>query len=368
MVSVSLPSSRVYVLSIVFFFVFQVTLIPICALAYWLKRVPAALVALGVATAVVGLTLPSIVTDFVIAQGLGSPVDCVLGRFAISGFIAVVALRIFGASVGTTPKGADADLATWIAFVTSAADVTFDAEGKRIPAPSGAIFALVRVLLLRLVGLSVVSSISEPFGGYPVTTLCGNPAWGTPLAAFAGWIDHVFVQLAIIWLFLTMLIDVGSLPLLAQGYTPMKCFDNPIFTSTSVRLFWGKKWNQLVSVSFRRSVFVPLSKLGVPPTYGALITFAASGLYHEYQFVVGFPEYRFGGITRFFVVHGVLCGLDAMFSKTLGKKYLASVPWQIKNLAVGIMLSPTVPMFASFWFDAGFFPAVARMGVLVSVS
>jgi len=57
--------------------------------------------------------------------------------------------------------------------------------------------------------------------------------------AFAA--DHVFVHLMMIYLFLSMLMDIGCLLLEVQGFSPLVAFANPIFDTRSPRDFWGKK-------------------------------------------------------------------------------------------------------------------------------
>ncbi len=62
---------------------------------------------------------------------------------------------------------------------------------------------------------------------------------------------------------------------IAQGFQPIDAFDNPVFTTQSPRDYWGKKWNLQVNTSFKRCVFVPLRKMGIPPILAALVTFVS---------------------------------------------------------------------------------------------
>lgn len=360
------PSASPYVLGLALVVVSQIVTVPLCVLAHKFRRTPAVLVAIGAVTVVAGLYLPPIVVDLAVERGMGTEIDCLLGRFCGATVYAFVALRMFGAAVGATPKGADADVAIWITFATGAVDITFDKDGKPLKPPPGAIADRLKFFLLRLAGLSLVSSLSEPYDGYPFHAALGGPAWGTPLGALAGYLDHVWIQLMLIWLFLSMTVDVGCLMLEAQGFAPIAVFDNPVFTSTSARIFWGKKWNLQVTTSFKRCVFVPLAKLQLPNAVAAFLTFFASGLFHEYQFVLSFPTYPLGRISQFFVLHGLLCAADAMFSKAVGKKYLANVPFALKAFSIPLLYSPTVPMFAQCWIQAGFFTLISKMGVFVS--
>ena len=290
--AVHMPDHRIYATGLLFVVISQVATIPICVLAFHLKKMPFMQAVCGAATAAVGLILPPLVAEWAIEQDFGVTREgCSLGRFLGATVYAFVALRMFGASVGSTPKGADVDVATWIAWCTAALDLQFDSEGKPVRPPSGAVLKRTGWLMLRLLGLSLISSLSVPYDHYPVTTLLGaNGVMGH----LARMIDLVYVHLVIIYLFLSMLMDVGAILLLLQNFQPIEGFDNPIFQSTSARVFWGKRWNLQVTTSFKRCVFKPLRAVGLSPTLAALVTFISSGLFHEYQFVLSFPTYSFG--------------------------------------------------------------------------
>ena len=362
MVTILPPLFEPYWLGLVFVIVSQIVTVPLCILSHSVKN-PAVFILCGMISAVCGYILPPILAETVVSNGLGTPLSCLLGRFLGSTTYAFVGLRMFGAAVGATPKGADADVKTWITFATGALDITFNADGKPIRPAPGAVANRVGWVFFRLAGLSVCSSLSEPFGGYPLTTALGQPN------GFAGFltmfVDRIYIQLMIIYLFLSLLMDVGSILLLAQGFVPIDGFANPIFTATSARIFWGQKWNLQVTNSFKRCVFTPLSRSGTPKTLAAFLTFLASGLFHEYQFVLSFPNYTLGRASLFFLLHGLTCAGDAYFSKTFGNQ-LRAVPWQLKALAVVFIYSPTVPMFANIWVEEGFFKLISRLSVLVT--
>ena len=55
------------------------------------------------------------------------------------------------------------------------------------------------------------------------------------------------VHLALIYLFLSLLMDVGSILLLAQNYETISGFDHPLFKTQSPRDFWGKRYKMAVT-------------------------------------------------------------------------------------------------------------------------
>ena len=258
--------------------------------------------------------------------------DTLTGRFFGASIYAFTSFRIFGAAVGSTPKGADADLSVWIAFATGARDILFDEDGKPLRPPRSAVPITVAVLAARLALLGVIDSISQAHRFYPASAWVEQHHLG-PLAAAASMIvDHIYVHTAILWLFLSLSMDVGSLMLLAQGYVSLEPFDNPIFKSRSARDFWGKRWNLQVNATLKRIVFIPLRKVGIGPFLAAFTTFFCSAAFHEYQFVLSFDNYTVGRGGAFFVFQGIICSVE-----TVAEKALRMMGFWI---ALGIILPP----------------------------
>lgn len=283
--AVAPPSGSLYGIGLLFVIVSQLITVPLCVAAFKLKASAPALIVLGVITATLPLYVQPWLSEYLQEAGYASAHDVLLGRFVGSTTYAFVALRFFGAAVGGTPKGADVDVATWITFATAACDPQFDkVTGKPLRPPAGAVPQRFGMVLLRMAGMCLVSTIAQPHGSYPFKAYVAEQGLAQMpfgYAAFAA--DHVLVHLMLIWLFLSLLMDIGSILLLVQDFHPIDPFDNPMFTTGSPRGFWGRKWNLQVNQSFKRCVFVPLRKAGVGGTLAALLTFISSGLFHEYQ-------------------------------------------------------------------------------------
>jgi len=357
--SIAAPAATPYGVGLLFAIVSQLIVAPLCAVAH--KAHPALALSAGLAAAVLPLYVQPWLTDVLESAGVATPLDTLMGRFCGGTTYAFVAFRLFGACQGALPKGADVDLATFITFCTGSADVLFDKEsGKPLSPPGGALGRTLLSSMLRLGALSVVSSISHPFGGFPaVAQLGAAPPLPALAAAYAA--DYVLAQLLQIYLFLSLLYDVGACLLLAQGFQPLATFDNPIFTCRSPRDFWGKKWNIQVTATFKRIVFVPLRKLHTPPVLAALVTFLFSGLFHEYQFVVSMRTYKLGTIGGFFALQGLIAAGDAVVSRSPLQPFLLSLPAPLKPFLVMVAFSPTIPLFSSVWLDESMFDLMARI-------
>ena len=239
------PAASPYYIGLAFVILSQLISVPLCILAFNFKNGPGLVqYAIGIALAMLPIFIQPYIGQYLMDNGYASAMDVLAGRFVGSTTYAFAAFRIFGAAAGFTPKGADATLDVWIAYSTGALDPQFDKDkGTPIRPKPGAIGARLLSVLLRLTGLSVVSSISKPFGGLPATQWL-TAQGAAPFVVGAGTVfDYVLVQLMLIYLFLSLLMDVGALLLIAQNYEVLVPFRNPLFASRSSADFWGNRWN-----------------------------------------------------------------------------------------------------------------------------
>uniref|UniRef100_A0A6B2LIN4 Wax synthase domain-containing protein n=1 Tax=Arcella intermedia TaxID=1963864 RepID=A0A6B2LIN4_9EUKA len=94
------------------------------------------------------------------------------------------------------------------------------------------------------------------------------------------------------------------------GILTYPMFDAP-FLATSVRDFWGKRWNLPVAHYFKEFVFGRLRGCGMSGLWAALLVFLVSGVAHEvFMMFVGDVAYK-GWAMGFFLVHGVLCVVES---------------------------------------------------------
>lgn len=138
---------------------------------------------------------------------------------------------------------------------------------------------------------------------------------------------------------LTAAADLTSALCLWLGSDVDELFDAPLL-STSPRDFWSRRWNKFINKFALKHVALPLRK-STPPQVVILAVFATSGLFHEY-FVWGVAgdKARFGYMTSFFLVQGVLVWLGTRF------------PWPQLPRPLGIAFTfgtmmLTAPLF--FW-------------------
>ena len=91
----------------------------------------------------------------------------------------------------------------------------------------------------------------------------------------------------------------------------IESFTNFTFLSRSLRTFWGRRYNRIVSSFLKTSVFQPVHKRSASPTLAALATFVVSGLFHVHIVLAVFDDMSFAIPTfLFFLIHGVACCVE----------------------------------------------------------
>jgi hypothetical protein len=139
------------------------------------------------------------------------------------------------------------------------------------------------------------------------------------LRYFPTWPDHFLSR------YVTLLLLLGlGLPAfsgLANGGTTLllgvhvfRSMNHPLL-ATSLRDFWGRRWNITFRDLAHRHIFIPLLARGAKPWVAALCVFAASAFIHEYLVLMCAGAYV-GMMTAFFMLHGVLCIAEQRFSKS----------------------------------------------------
>uniref|UniRef100_A0A7C9A6R5 Long-chain-alcohol O-fatty-acyltransferase n=2 Tax=Opuntia streptacantha TaxID=393608 RepID=A0A7C9A6R5_OPUST len=139
--------------------------------------------------------------------------------------------------------------------------------------------------------------------------------------------------------------------------------DEP-YAATSLRDFWGKRWNRMVSDALRRTIYKPTRSfwakfLGRDWASGlALVaTFVVSGLMHELVFYHVTRVRPTWEVTWFFVLHGVCVILEGVMKRVLVPRL--SLHWAISGpLTVGFVI------LSGYWL---FFPQVMSSNVDVGV-
>jgi hypothetical protein len=167
---------------------------------------------------------------------------------------------------------------------------------------------------------------------------------------------HLYVRLALYGVHMYCFLDL-LLPFIAAasgvlGMAVEPQFDRP-YLASSLRDFWGRRWNLMVSAVLRPAVYGPVRARAGKAT-GVLATFLVSGLMHEaivYYVTLRPPT---GEMTVFFLLHGACCVAEEQCARWWAAKGWAPPPRPVAMLVVLVFVSGT-----AFWL---FFPPYCRNG------
>lgn len=131
----------------------------------------------------------------------------------------------------------------------------------------------------------------------------------------------------------------------ALGMETQLQFDRP-YLASSLRDFWGRRCNLMVSAILRPSVYDPV-RASAGGAAGILASFAASGVMHEAM--VCYLSLRW--MAAFFALHGVCWVAEGWCARRWAARRL---PRAVSTAVAGLFVAGT-----SFWL---FFPALLKDG------
>jgi len=155
------------------------------------------------------------------------------------------------------------------------------------------------------------------------------------------------------------------------GLTQIPMMLNPIFESTSLSDFWGRRWNLVVHGFLKRGVYKPV-RTKYSRLAAATAAFLASGFFHEWLLsVVLYPDYDsvgedcappacfrpgYGRNTLFFVWNAGLIGIEyAVSGAAIFKLLKKHLPPVIISLLVTSTALPVAHWFTNDYVRTDFF-------------
>lgn len=132
--------------------------------------------------------------------------------------------------------------------------------------------------------------------------------------------------------------QMGIVRLLTRNkYTVLEFTHYPFF-SESVREFWSRRYNLLISTLLKESIFIPTRRtLCVSTTVAALLSFIVSGILHGHVAVSAFGASTPLPAFFFFFLHGLACCVEVSFP--------FSVPRPLKIALTQVFIVATAPLY-----------------------
>jgi hypothetical protein len=183
--------------------------------------------------------------------------------------------------------------------------------------------------------------------------------WIIPSLMPAGWPQALRVVsgfIGLVFLVLFALFDAWALLYRAAGVGVEKLWHCPL-AATSLRDFWGQRWNRIFSGMLREVLFLPLARrLG--PALALFVVFLYSGLLHENFSVGGLSGY--GLPSLYFVIQGLGTLLESRraFRRLLQRRPLLGRLW-----TAAVVLGPVLLLYPEGFREQVQVPTLAGLGV-----
>lgn len=296
----------------------SVALNVLLAACCWHSKQPTAVVALGGLLLVIPYALP--------LRGIAA------SALALINFIGV--WKSLDVLAGTSPQALrSAGFLSFVAHFASPVEYQLDAR-LAVAARRGLWRAELWELAQICASLSLALSVHGALSAHSVAS--------TPAAVLT-----LYAEVWMVYLFLRVLTGAFSTLLALCGFAPRTMWRAPLLTSTSVSDFWSRRWNLLIHGLFRRTVFSPLTRRGVPAWAAGALAFAISGLFHEYAFALQQPSLResLGRCLLFFLAQAPAVSAEKALRRRLGVPLLFQHSATACTIGCTMLIVPFAPLF-----------------------
>mmetsp|Transcript_31208 Transcript_31208/g.57023 ORF Transcript_31208/g.57023 Transcript_31208/m.57023 type:complete len:439 (+) Transcript_31208:64-1380(+) len=308
--------------------------------------------ALGTTTknVILAMFLPLFVAGPFVVLAARGPCKALLGHFALSFFGVMGLFKWIELLCGTGPRGSDSSLGRFVLYFASAAEVLFDEEGKIAKAPPGQIKELLLSFAGHTAMATAVLSLGRATGFSPFLGCAVDPLslsfFGLPWS-----LPAIYLQALYVYCMLTQAMIMHRAPLALCGIATREPMRAPMWRSTSIRDYWGRRWNLIVHHLMKRTFFTPFAKrhARVWRHCGGLLAFITSGLFHEHMWAAvnwgHFDTYTPGLAVAFFLVQYTLCAVEVALEPTRLGQWAATWPRPLKTVATTAAVLPWGPLF-----------------------
>merc|ERR1719487_1233644 len=170
------------------------------------------------------------------------------------------------------------------------------------------------------------------------------------LVGSPGALPAVYLQTVFVYSMLATALLSHRLVLALAGFDSLDSMRQPLLLSTSIKEFWGKRWNLLIHNLMWRSFFKPFAARGVASRYvGAFLAFVMSGLFHEYMWLITnwhqMETYTKGLPLCFLLIQFVLTAIEGVLAKTQLGHMVAGLPSPVRTICTTLAVVPFGPLF-----------------------
>lgn len=344
-------------------------------------------VAVGITVAVgVAVYRDALTTNLVVPVPPPDPEMMWMGRFLLSTFAFSTFFKSLQVAYRWYPTGIGDDggsLYRWLLWFVLLPEPVLSVN--RIPVGGGndglvkatrqQTVERIRNLVIKMVALgALVSCVGA--SSHPVDTLLlpRGPLWlWTLLPSWVLTALDGYVHIWILYLWAATCLDISAVAVMVLlGVAVHPGFANPLLASRTLREAWGTRWNVPVQVLLKRTVYAPCRRRHWSVTVSTLLTFAVSGLLHEYNFTlhngVRYAPRHVGAATAFFLIMGGCMLLeDVLWDRCAPtprvQRWIRRLPTPVVSTALTLIWAayPFERYFFPSWQEAGLMEVIARL-------
>jgi hypothetical protein len=181
-----------------------------------------------------------------------------------------------------------------------------------------------------------------------------------------GHILNMYLLAILTYLTLSFGLEITGIGEQVKGYYTNPIFHNPLFTSRSPSDFWSRKWNNMIHTILKYGTFYPAQQY-LSKRMALLLTFAMSGLMHEYVWTLIFyhhpdddkgEEFKFipqlSKVTAFFTWNGIIMLLERPLTPYI-RPISSKLPTIVVSTLVVLTALPVSHWYTGDWVVGGVF-------------
>eukprot|EP00527_Entomoneis_sp_CCMP2396_P009187 CAMPEP_0198137908 /NCGR_PEP_ID=MMETSP1443-20131203/1339_1 /TAXON_ID=186043 /ORGANISM="Entomoneis sp., Strain CCMP2396" /LENGTH=423 /DNA_ID=CAMNT_0043799481 /DNA_START=229 /DNA_END=1500 /DNA_ORIENTATION=- len=288
----------------------------------------------------------------------------------------IVCFRCIEAMHGTSPAAVENSLTNYVTYYTTVSHFEWDEktmERRKITARE------IGVAFVRIVYFFTAASLWLSFlihvNYQPMESTVALDSFHLSFDLLhPAHLINTYCLLVLVYFVLATGFELTTFGEQIKGYATKPIFDNPLFSSRSIREFWGKKWDLMIHRVLKHGAFLPARKVFAESGYtpavsngmGTLAAFFASGLLHEYTWACIFYEYRDDDeceencfsplpskLTLFFLYNCVTMLIEHYYGRHL--TFFESWPSIIVSTLLVLTALPVSHWYSGDWVVGGYF-------------
>jgi len=306
------------------------------------------------------LYLPFPFIEFFDIQALALRLGLIAGPLTVT-------LRCLEAMYGFTPKHAARSLWDYMIHMSFIQYPRVDPKtGRRVPTSLSSIGHGIRTYIKHSMINGVIYSFLIPSNFLPLAT--SQPDTNIFIATEANQILNTLLAATMISFSLVFSMNgISSIVQLFGGFQTENSVDNPIFGSSSPSDFWGNRWNKVIHRGLKQGVYKPVRMATDSRNLATMAAFVASGIAHEYVWVVMFfrsshegDKYvpPFGKSMLFFGWNGVLLVVEHWIGRERWHDLIKPYPRFLVSLMVVLSALPVGHLFTGDFRHGGYFTSL----------